>query len=998
MRCTGITGRIGLTVLAGLFLATVAQAAPDDIKSVALPRAGYDFAINTQTSALAVVFPEQDEVALYPRIAPAGDPSGAVHAKVGRMPVGIVSKRLAGRSIFAVVCFEGREMTVLDGRSLAVIKSIPLSLDGPSSVAASGNPRDPYVYYCGGRGHDSKLGRVNAERLTDEGIVATGSESVMDAAVSADGSLLYLRGPWSPSGFQVWEAPQPDSDRRPPAARQIKREHRSCPGYLPDPNGQYVVSGQEVYPADLSKEVARLPLSPLLYSATRPVLVGVEDDLLVAVSANTFRTVGAVKLPGKLPAETKELPINNPRADFKRFAYAVRLPEAPKADCLVLCRQASVLVIPYAALHLKAEPFLAIQVEGSLEASVGRRQVIRVVPRDRSVKVELADGPRGLELQDHQLAWTPTEFQVGTHRVALSISGQGASRVQELTLAVHRPSVAVPFSVTHFQLSPDHTVAVLMGYDLNPTAGFHANQEQQRLALVDLQKIAIIARRTMPAGLRTAAVDGHYVYASPADSDAFYVLDRKDLSDRKRLYASGRVRDLVPVNDELLFIATESNKLTVLKVPSLEPAQPGEVGIGIHLSGPGESATPTPPQWLGTGWWYDGCLYDPAFKKLRVLVQPRSFWSAVLDSDRAEMMRRYDMNARSYRYGYAGPVPTWLLPWSASVSDSSLMHGKRLVGSLRSEESPFGQSQMAAAILPDQPAAVVLRQSQSAAYGQPSRERTELTFYDLLAASAGLRMMLLDQPVSPTAVPFGYAQMTRLEVRPGRLVGLSANRLYVVQTPKLDPEKYAAAMHPAIDASVRVLGADPLSVPLPSLAGATPPVETSLRQEVPGVEVDRKAGQLNLRRDLVAPKLVDMIWPMLAGNWPPNQQPADVRLRAYLEETRPLFERITGRKAKGVPVWLCVGLTARDRSLQSIDLTSGLFVDLPAEQLVTRAAGEALRSARRAAPAYRWAGSPDRLEQRVNQIERRIDQMDRKLDLLMQMLQEQRKGKEPPKK
>ena len=45
----------------------------------------------------------------------------------------------------------------------------------------------------------------------------------------------------------------------------------------------------------------------------------------------------------------------------------------------------------------------------------------------------------------------------------------------------------------------------------------------------------------------------------------------------------------------------------------------------------------------------------------------------------------------------------------------------------------------------------------------------------------------------------------------------------------------------------------------------------------------------------------------------------------------PTFERITGRKAKGEPVWLSVGLVARDRNGQTLELEYGLFVDVPFE-------------------------------------------------------------------
>jgi len=93
-------------------------------------------------------------------------------------------------------------MYVLDADTMDTVGTTPIGGLGCSSVIASyNNPDDPFFYYMYGSGHDSTLAAVgirNAEANTGASIVDRGQvwyDSVMDSAISADGSILYLRGP-----------------------------------------------------------------------------------------------------------------------------------------------------------------------------------------------------------------------------------------------------------------------------------------------------------------------------------------------------------------------------------------------------------------------------------------------------------------------------------------------------------------------------------------------------------------------------------------------------------------------------------------------------------------------------------------------------------------------------------------------------------------------------------------------------------------------------------
>jgi hypothetical protein len=101
-----------------------------------------------------------------------------------------------------VLAAEETAIYVIDADEGEVLRKIPLQLDHLRNLLVSKNPNDPYAYYCGGQGHGCRIGRVNLEKFIDEGVVQ-GTDSVMKAEISGDGSILYPHGPWSPSGFRA---------------------------------------------------------------------------------------------------------------------------------------------------------------------------------------------------------------------------------------------------------------------------------------------------------------------------------------------------------------------------------------------------------------------------------------------------------------------------------------------------------------------------------------------------------------------------------------------------------------------------------------------------------------------------------------------------------------------------------------------------------------------------------------------------------------------------
>ncbi len=1029
MRSTlSLPWRGGLFAALGIcFLCAAVARAGDGVRTVSLPQAGERFALDPETGGLATALAKDDRVVLYPKVVPNWETTGRVTANVGKTPVDIAFKKRPGQSLFIVLCQGGREAHLLDAATLKPIKRIPLQLNDPHRLAVSANPQDPFVYYTAGSGHGCRIAAIDLEHGTDLG--AIGDESVADAVVSADGNLLYFRGPWGPTGFQSYALVRRDGKV---AMRRLFYDHSSADNYVPDPFGQYVVVNGHVWSPHLDKKFGQVPampiyagtnkigtapMAPLLISATRPVMFAIAEGRLKAISVNTLKVVGSVGVD-----VTQTDPFRN-----MQNGGPVQVFEAPRQARLVVCDGRKVTVVDYAALELPREPFLALQIDGAREAAVGEKFVLRVTPRDPAVKAVLTYSPEGMRLEDGALIWTPTAEQVGVQRAVVRAVAGDLEKANELNIIVRRPSLGLPFAVAQLVADEPGTTAVVSSFDgddvLAPDAAWEAKRKTSRLAVIDLKGLKVTAQRKLPVGIGDIAVDSRYVYAALADSDAFLVLDRSDLKDVKRIFTSGRVRALMPVAETLLFVQTQDGEQTVLDVASLSPASAADVGAGIHLSGKGKSISRELPAGTGDGWWYDGIFYDAVFKKPRTVVRPRHLARLTPDGVRPPVDARPDGSSSSgiwlspnnpippqilpyihndYAAGPPRPpqVPDWLSPWGVNVTPEGVRHGKRVIGSLGAGKpiAPNDEGPLLAVVLPDQPAVATLRMSLAGAGpDRPPRRRAEVRYHDLITAAPQVQMTLEDEPAGENdGLPKGAVVPApdRFLARNGLLLALVGKRLHAIPTPKLDAAKFPPPMSYLPDQAVRVIEGDGLTVPLPKLQGARGPVEVTLRQEMEGVEIGKVGTQLELKAEPLLARAADGLGRALGRDFGDATDPARA-LDDYLREARPAFARLAGRPAKGVPFWLTLAVVAQDKELQSADAEVGVLLEVPEATVRARLKGKAIGAPPFANPLDTVAPPSPALLKRMAEMERRLDEINRKLDILLRGLGVPDKGPRP---
>ncbi len=648
---------------------------------------------------------------------------------------------------------------------------------------------------------------------------------------------------------------------------------------------------------------------------------------------------------------------------------------------------------------------LAVSVGGALDATVGQKLTLKVTAEPETATVTIDDAPRGMELAAGALIWTPTEAQAGTHSVVLKVAAGDAEKVSEWTVVVRPPSVRVSGIGRQFAVSEDGKTAVV--YSQERTDQF-SNDLKRTLTLVDLTTMRVLAET--PAAelqqdvghLRSLAVDAHYVYVADSTADQVVVRSKKDLSEVKRVTVAARGMALQPVADKYLFLSNQQGgRGTVLTTPDLVPADPKAVGCGVHLTAKGQVASNQAPQAVAAGWLYEGLVYDPTFTTVKAVVHPRTVAEFGTNG-----LRWVGPNYGYNEYGGGFPAqypgqygvtsPTaWLAPWGTSAQPGSLTQGKKTSPLAADKPTPnqYGPAFTATAVLPDKPTAASVRYfAGQTDFGRLNRLRVEMWYHDLATLTPIRKVPLLDEPISQQALNNSLGN-PQLLTRTGVVYCLFADRLIGVPTPKLPAASAAPVPYLDPTAAVTVLGDKELSVKLPAVTGAKEPAEYEVINPLRGVEVD--GDKLTISPDPIREKLTEAVVGVLANHRSPSNgqfAPPVECLAAYLEQATPAFEKLTGKKPTGIPVWLSVEVAARSKNTDRADGQTGVFVDLPAGPVLAKAKArqeELIAQTRpQADPRVpEMIRSVAESSKRVAELEKKVDESNAKLDRLLKALE-----------
>jgi hypothetical protein len=578
------------------------------------------YAIDPRTGSVLAVDAQANTAALYPAAYIDGKSDefvGPVRIAAGARRV--IFKPYKKKAWFLISFEKGASIAMLDARTLKPAGKLhaPKPI---TSITAGSDAEDPFVYASYGWSAAGSCFHVGSgERVGD--LPVEGSEIV----ASASGEYVYARSLGvSPTGFDCYRR-RIDAQTGVPQWTKVFDKHDDAGQYVPDPFGRYCTVGSQVRTSDLAEQVAKLDFVPDCFLRTRPAMVGVTPNgRLRAASYNTFKTFATLDLPAGMAPQ--------PQRDHWRPRF-----DPPPLVCLsdnanervVVAGRAQLLPLTMKQLKIPDEPVLVCEVTGPDRLTVGRAASLTVKPLDRSCRIRLKDGPKGAQYDDGALTWTPQEGQVGPVEVVLELSGGNVKVDQTVKLNVVRPLVELPMSPGGFAVSSDATRAFVWEGNAKEhhQHGDRRATEIAKVCLVDLEKMALVATKTLPYAIRTAAVDEHFVYVSPAGADRINALKLKDLARQTFAVAPSAVTRLLPAGGKKIAAITANHGLRVFSVPKLEKADlPTDTGpewghhpyahVNMRMNRDGQGAIRA----IGDNWYTSGCLFDPTLTSARMLV------------------------------------------------------------------------------------------------------------------------------------------------------------------------------------------------------------------------------------------------------------------------------------------------------------------------------------------------------------------------------------------
>ncbi|HUW56103.1 MAG TPA: hypothetical protein VMZ92_05670 [Planctomycetota bacterium] len=1023
-----------VTVCAVTLSGSPVRAVGDPPRWVGLKTPCVAFAFNPRTGAVLGLDVNANTASLYPRAYLDSKNREIVGpVKTGTTPIAAVFKAWKNRAYFVVANYREARIDVLDAATLNSAAQVAVEGADVTSLTTSRRADDPYVYYAYGRGHDSAVRRVSVEDFHDEAVTfSSPHNSVMDMAVSADGTLMYTRGPWSPSGFQAFRA-VPDEGGKVRWA-QIFYDHTSVAAYLPDPFGIYTATGSVIYSADLKRKVSEVDGRVTAFFPDRPVIVtvGGQDVLragrsrrappgvsqttapaVTAVSYNDFRVLGSATLPAEKP-NNAELAFPEGKewghGDFKRIGYRVQCFADAPADRVLVCSGGNVGIVPVSSLGVVDEPLLVAEIDAPSLLRVGQPGEITVKPVDRRARVSIKDPPAGMSLAGDRITWTPSSSQVGHTSVVLQLEHGAARREQTVDVDVVQPCVRLGFFPQGIAISPDGKRAVVWNVPGQEDPWDRGKgTSRSKLALVDVQTQKVLIEKELLYGITTAAVDAQCVYVAPADSERVNALDHKGLIRQKHVLTEGRALEVSILSPKLLAVRTEKG-MSTFALPDLTVKKTGATALPTGDDETDYRWRARRAGWndrdemdrgsavrLSDGWNINGTLFTRDMSRTRMLMTASGLPTL-------EVQRQ---NRASQR-----------LPWHRLIRQGALMSvsGRQIVELGRGE----------ACLLSEIPAAVVL----SVSGWQGEKVSGRLTVRDLVSGEPVWQVMLFEEPqqgMDPErqralmqlggerrTMGMGHATGSSLVAAGRTILAVLGNRLFVVSLDDATVVKCTPPLEFRPLDEVSVLDGTKVNTVVLAVRGGQAPFEFELAASHDALGVDPKTGVVTVNGPKVLLAATQLLtarlfqekrgYPDAADSMTPRQ-----RITSLAKQAKDRYKRLTGLDATGIPVLLPVGVAVSDRNQQMASMDCQFVVEVPEATVIkvqaaveakARAEAEAREQeterqrkeyeARRAEEVAKRsaaeAGTDASLKERIRALEGRVRALEAQIDMLIRLL------------
>ena len=443
--------------------------------------------------------------------------------------------------------------------------------EGPRALFGS-SMDNPYIYCVIGRSSSGTIFQIDVgkQEIRNQGnLYGWGQSSVYHVAMSPDGRWIVpdARGRISPSGADLMKV---DEDEF--TFTQIRDYHSSFGQMVPGPFNRHWTFGDTLYPLDIS--------APMRKFSGAVVRIHPRWNLAASYSPGSlflerFNDAGKIETISLEPSNNK--PVVDSRSRRSRTVVPDSLVQFDLKHELVFVgtRYRGYWVdLKERADQLKPNFVLRAPTEVSHLIGTPMKVALQIsnANADRKLNIVKKDGPESVKVNNVELTWMPKAKDVGIQTVHLELTDSESGDVLDrarLKLHVKLPKVEIGFPIKSMQRSPDNRFAVIWGPSKGQEGRHPAHTGSDDVAVVDITARKIIAKKSIPSGLRTAAIDDKYVYLAPNSGDLFYRVSHR-LENHKRQFLKSSPQRLFCCLDHHLLVTGGESQL--FDVEQMKPA------------------------------------------------------------------------------------------------------------------------------------------------------------------------------------------------------------------------------------------------------------------------------------------------------------------------------------------------------------------------------------------------------------------------------------------
>ncbi len=563
----------------------------DDATGIELSASVGDWCVHEATGRVFVSSPDDDSVIEYM--------AGGILVRkfaVGAQPRHLMLKR----DQLIVACQKTHALDIIDLSTNQLAGSVSLHGDGPYALFCSDVDNDLVYAICntGSAWWDGEVFQVDLKTQSIRNqtkVQPWGQSHPIHVAMSRDGKWIVpdARGASSPSGADLMKV-----DEEKFTFTQVRDYHSSFGIISPSPLSQHWTFGNDLYSLDIQRKIRSFSGSPVAIHPHLDLAASLSSTRLLLERFSDARNIVGIELKDVVIAPTPEQPDkanNNVRG--KTVASAMRQSRSQTVDPTIQfdLKNNQIFVgldkvgywVDLKSLDKPLEPLSVLVTPAVISVEQGkelRLPIKHTNEKDKSLTVELLDGPKGARIEKRVFRWTPTNDDAGFQIAKFNLlnTDKNVKDSRQTRINVSPPSIELGFPASQMRISSDENRIILWGPSIGQERRHPAHTGSDEVVVIDLKTRKVLAKKTMPQGIRFAAIDDQYAYIAPASGDVFYRLNH-ELAVAKRMFFKSTPTAMQKISDDRLAVITQTG-LQIFDVQTMKEITPTSRGKIQHVS------------------------------------------------------------------------------------------------------------------------------------------------------------------------------------------------------------------------------------------------------------------------------------------------------------------------------------------------------------------------------------------------------------------------------